>query len=131
MARKFTIDPERVDRFLAAGEAAFAAGREFSREDEDIRSRLALLRSKKAEADRDQPRQYVMVDAQSLAEEAAERRYLPGEFDSHVAKAEAELETCKRRRAEGAARREHDTRLANVVREFLGERLPRFIARGN
>ena len=129
MARRFTVDPERVDRYLAAGEAAFAASRELSREDEEIRSRLALLRSKKAEADRDQPRQYVMVDAASLAEDAAERRYEPGQFDTQIAKVEAELERCTRRRAEGAARREHDTQMAGVVREYIGERLPQFVAR--
>ncbi|MFC5508728.1 hypothetical protein [Bosea massiliensis] len=127
--RRFTIDPDRVDRFLAAGEAAFAASREFSREDEEIRGRLARLRSKKAEADRDQPRQYVMVDAASLAEDAAERRYEPGQFDAQIAKVEAELERCTRRRAEGAARREHDTRMASIVRDFIGERLPQFVAR--
>lgn len=130
MVRKFTIDPERVDRFLAAGEAAFAAGREFSREDEEIRSRLAWLRSKKAEAERDQPRR-IYVDAQSNAEAAAERRYIPGAFDEQIAKAEAELERFTRRRAEGAARRDYDTRMASVVKDFTGERQPRFIARGN
>lgn len=117
MAKLLEVDIDLVDFYLGAGEAAIAADHAFSDEEQDAQRRLSVMRMKRDEAAPRRTRS-IYVDAQSLAEEAAERRDA-GPYEAEVARIEDELARLRRRRAEGAERRQLDIRLAESVREYL------------
>lgn len=117
MAKLLEIDPDLIDLYLGAGEAAVAAEHGFSDDEQDAQRRLTVMRMKRDEAAQSRPRS-IYVDAQSLAEEAAERRDA-SPYEAEVARIEDEIARLRRRRAEGAERRQIDIRLAESVREYL------------
>jgi hypothetical protein len=119
MARRFSVDPERVDRIVAAGDAAADARRKAQEEESDVARRLALQKVKRNEAANEGRVRYYAVT------ESGQKLFEPSPYDAAIAKLEAELARVKRRRSETDARLEHDVRLGNLVRDYRGDRTPR------
>ena len=115
----FTIDPDRVQRFIAAGEAAVAAAREFADAERDVRARLSRLKAMRDSEEASAPRRGGWME-----QIGSERVFVvePHRHEPAIVKLEDELARTLQRCAEGAVRRQHDMRLSSRVREFIGER---------
>ncbi len=117
--RTFSIDESRVQRILSAGEAALAAEREFGDAERDVRARLSGLRMRRDHEEANSPKKVGhMMTIGGERQEVVD----PGRFDAEITSLENELQRTLQRRAESSVRRQHEMRLGNRVREFVGER---------
>jgi len=117
MRRPFSIDQDRVARFIAAGDAATTLARELLQAEQDAREALSRIKGRRDEEERDQPRSSGFV---YLGEDKKEVDL--GRFDAEIARIEVICARAIKARSDASARIAHDQRLANHVRDFTGDR---------